>query len=370
MINVKVMKRTIILILLTLTCGSCYVKHTGTPAGYEIIEYPVENGIGTEYHPSEIILCDERTWVLSARNKDEFKTGLFVTYDSGKSWKKNSDSDRGEIYENLVFDRGILFCSSYHSSWNKTNTIMASYDLGATWNELCSFVKEIEKFMVTNDNTFVQLYSSYHDEKAVKPDNRRSIIYSDDNCKNWKTAFKGENFTSSFSKNIVLDVDKENDYRIISINPQTQKFDTIRTPCRSPMQVIAGEDIIGIWNDRRADYFRIVKDTAVFLSRIKYDMIWTSHVPMEIYQHGDIVYSSVLVPSVESNIKMFVSTDLAKSWTQVDTKGPMDKEYDRVWTPVGEAWFMAGYDDFMVSYCVGEKDGQRQDFIKIIKPKY
>ncbi len=31
---------------------------------------------------------------------------------------------------------------------------------------------------------------------------------------------------------------------------------------------------------------------------------------------------------------------------------------------------MAGYDDFMVSYCVGEKDGQRQDFIKIIKPKY
>lgn len=123
------------------------------------------------------------------------------------------------------------------------------------------------------------------------------------NCKNWKTAFKGENFTSSFSKNIVLDVDKENDYRIISINPQTQKFDTIRTPCRSPMQVIAGEDIIGIWNDRRADYFRIVKDTAVFLSRIKYDMIWTSHVPMEIYQHGDIVYSSVLVPSVESNIK-------------------------------------------------------------------
>jgi len=84
MINVKVMKRTIILILLTLTCGSCYVKHTGTPAGYEIIEYPVENGIGTEYHPSEIILCDERTWVLSARNKDEFKTGLFVTYDSGK----------------------------------------------------------------------------------------------------------------------------------------------------------------------------------------------------------------------------------------------------------------------------------------------
>ncbi len=30
---------------------------------------------------------------------------------------------------------------------------------------------------------------------------------------------------------------------------------------------------------------------------------------------------------------------------------------------------MAGYDDFVVSYCVSEKDGKRQDFIKIIKPK-
>lgn len=83
MINVKVMKRTIILILLTLTCGSCYVKHTGTPAGYEIIEYPVENGIGTEYHPSRLLLCDNNKWILSASHKQEKSSTFFTTSDGG-----------------------------------------------------------------------------------------------------------------------------------------------------------------------------------------------------------------------------------------------------------------------------------------------
>ena len=30
---------------------------------------------------------------------------------------------------------------------------------------------------------------------------------------------------------------------------------------------------------------------------------------------------------------------------------------------------VAGYKDKMLSYCVGYKDGKRQDFIKIIRPK-
>ena len=76
------MKRTIILILLTLTCGSCYVKHTGTPAGYEIIEYPVENGIGTEY-PSRLLLCDNNKWILSASHKQEKSSTFFTTSDGG-----------------------------------------------------------------------------------------------------------------------------------------------------------------------------------------------------------------------------------------------------------------------------------------------
>ncbi len=354
------------LCLTLLASGACYVKHTGTPAGYEIIEYPVENGIGTEFYPSEIIICDDTTWVLSARKKDEFRTGLFVTYDSGKNWVKKGDSNRGIIYENLIYDNKVLFCSSFLVSENKSDRIMESEDLGETWNELFSFNDEIEKFIVSNGNIFVQLYSNYREKGSEFV---HSIIYSKDNCKSWIDIIKDESFTSSFSKNIVLDVNRKSDYLIVNINAQTQEIDTIRNPCKSPMLAVAGEDIIGIWNDRRADYLKIEKDTAILMSRIKYDMIWTSHVPTEIYQYGDVIYTSVLVPSVESNIKMFISTDRARSWTLVDTKGSMDNEYDRVWTPVGDAWFMAGYDDFMVSYCVGEKDGKRQDFIKVIKPK-
>ena len=160
-------------------------------------------------------------------------------------------------------------------------------------------------------------------------------------------------------------------YRIFQISFGDLTIDTLRI--RSlicPSQIIASEeDILGIWNGKRADYFRIEGDSAVFMSRIKFKGALTDHIPDRIYQHGNIIYTSVLVPGREPDVRMFISTDHARSWTQVDTKCSMDKEYDRVWTPVGDAWFMAGYDDFMVSYCVGEKDGQRQDFIKIIRPK-
>ena len=47
----------------------------------------------------------------------------------------------------------------------------------------------------------------------------------------------------------------------------------------------------------------------------------------------------------------------------------VDSQLDSVWTPEGNAWFMAGYKDQMVSYCVGYKNGKRQDFIKVIRPK-
>ena len=47
----------------------------------------------------------------------------------------------------------------------------------------------------------------------------------------------------------------------------------------------------------------------------------------------------------------------------------VDSQLDSVWTPEGNAWFMAGYKDQMVSYCVGYKNGKRQDFVKVIRPK-
>ena len=47
----------------------------------------------------------------------------------------------------------------------------------------------------------------------------------------------------------------------------------------------------------------------------------------------------------------------------------VDSQLDSVWTPEGNAWFMTGYKYQMVSYSVGYKNGKRQDFIKVIRPK-
>ena len=77
----------------------------------------------------------------------------------------------------------------------------------------------------------------------------------------------------------------------------------------------------------------------------------------------------MLVPGLNSTSKMFASTDRARTWTRVSTKSEIDNQLDSVWTPEGNAWFMAWYKDRMVSYCVGYKDGKRQDFIKVIRPK-
>ena len=50
-------------------------------------------------------------------------------------------------------------------------------------------------------------------------------------------------------------------------------------------------------------------------------------------------------------------------------KNKVVRQLDSVGTREGNAWFMAGYKEQMVSYCVGYKNGKRQDFIKVIRPK-
>lgn len=70
-------------------------------------------------------------------------------------------------------------------------------------------------------------------------------------------------------------------YRIFQISFGDLTKDTLRI--RSlicPSQIIASEeDILGIWNGKRADYFRIEGDSAVFMSRIKFKGALTDHIP-------------------------------------------------------------------------------------------
>ena len=358
------------LLIIALMCTSCHIRKNSDDKGqarYEILEYPIENGIGEDYYPSELKAYDDERWILSARHVSWGRTAFFETSNAGKDWeKKSSDNEKG-FYENLCVGKdGRLYCSSPHGFGEDTKThdrILSSDNAGESWITLCEFNEEIEGLTVNDGGVFVQIF------KKTGPKSTRSIMVSDDGCNSWRTLVKDNHLASHFGDNIVADLARENRHLIVSVNTKTQDLDTIRNNCQTTNQVIAGEDIIGIWNGRRADYYRIVKDTAVYMSRIRYDLPRTSHVPTQIHQHGDIVYTSVLVPSDMSRIEMFISTDRAKSWTQVNTNNSFSHEYDNVWTPAGSAWFMAGYKDRIVSYCVVEKDGQRQDFIRIIRPK-
>ena len=367
------MKRTIILILLTLTCGSCYVKHTGTPAGYEIIEYPVENGIGTEYHPSRLLLCDNNKWILSASHKQEKSSTFFTTSDGGRNWEKTFSPGGGWNCNNIVIQDNILYCS-FHDLVRRGVTVnrgrvMSSTDFGSTWKDHLLLDDEVQQLLVADQTIAVQLLSVSKRDGKKTYDIAYSIGFShgDDNI---ISLFPGldSTFSSYFSQNnIVVGLYKNN--AVIIIDPITEEIDSIRHNLKHVNHMIYGEDILGVWNGKLADYFRIAGDSAHFVSRIKFQGPFSDHIPDKLYQHGDVVYTSVLVPGMKPEVRMFISTDHAKSWTRVYTKGPMDKECDSVWTPVGANRFMAGYDDFVVSYCVSEKDGQRQDFIKIIKPK-
>ena len=366
------MKRTIILILLTLTCGSCYVKHTGTPAGYEIIEYPVENGIGTEYHPSRLLLCDNNKWILSASHKQEKSSTFFTTSDGGRNWEKKFSPGGGWNCNNIVIQDSILYCSFYdlvrRGVTVNRGRVMSSTDFGSTWKDHLLLNDEVQQLLVADQTIAVQLLSVSKRDGKKTYDIGYSIVFSHGDDKIHCLHSLDNAFSYSFSQDKIA-VDVNNGDYILIINPATEKIDSVRNNFKTAYKFIYGEDILGVWNGKRADYFRIEGDSAVFMSRIKFKGALTDHIPDRIYQHGNIIYTSVLVPGREPDVRMFISTDHARSWTQVDTKCSMDKEYDRVWTPVGDAWFMAGYDDFMVSYCVGEKDGQRQDFIKIIRPK-
>jgi len=73
---------------------------------------------------------------------------------------------------------------------------------------------------------------------------------------------------------------------------------------------------------------------------------------------------------IVGRILAFYTQKLLSSVLNADAqKIKVDSQLDSVWTPEGDAWFMAGYKDQMVSYCVGYKNGKRQDFIKVIRPK-
>ncbi len=110
----------------------------------------------------------------------------------------------------------------------------------------------------------------------------------------------------------------------------------------------------------------IVIDKAVMRQRAAASLLYQSQYAEPAFRN----LQKLIFLKIVGRILAFYTQKLLSSVLNANAqKIKVDSQLDSVWTPEGDAWFMAGYKDQMVSYCVGYKNGKRQDFIKVIRPK-
>lgn len=370
--------KNLVLVFLVLACSSCYIRigERKAPTQDNLIldAYSVDNGIGDRYIPCEMAICSDDMWVLSVWNMTDSCNTFFLSVDNGVNWKMLSSLDKKWTCENVLVDNDIIYCSALNQDRIGKTTVNAgkifrSIDYGESWEELFVFDAYVEHMMVVDSSLAVQLCSVTEVDGKDVYDVEHTIQISNDLGKTWRVYTFGNLYVSSFSSDKITVAVGGRRESILEIIPERQIIDTISSDSKMITNVVRGDDIVGLTNGGSADYFRIIDGVANFYSRIQYGGPFVNHTPVRIYQYDSIVFTKVLVPGLNSTSKMFASIDRARTWTQVSAKSEIGNQLDSVWTPEGNAWFMAGYKDRMVSYCVGYKDGKRQDFIKVIRPK-
>ncbi len=361
------MKNVLLMVFLTLVCSSCHIRTGWSPVtgfntdvNLEVEAYPVESGIGDEYGPNKMFVYSDTCGLLAAFNGDV--TSFYLTSDCGKTW-----TERGSV-DNLlcrsIAKSGNLFYGCFLSTNpNDGGVIMLSDDVGKTWESVLNNKNGIFRFDVQDDGTLVALLTL--DEGYI-------ILYSVDGGQNWMP------FPPSVTKDIVTfsqlsffrdGMIYSSKGKVIVINPVSFVADTIHSSKGLMSDVVSGENVIGIWEGHRANYYRLEGKHADHVSSI-WDIRrpFRNYIPAEIYQYGDVVYTKIIPLTYKSKALLFLSVDRAGTWTEINLESDYEKTLDKV-EPFVNDWPMAGYKDRMVSYCVGYKDGRRQDFIKVIKPK-
>lgn len=369
------------LLAVAMAVSSCHFRFGGSGVArldadvdLELYAYPVESGIGDRYSPLNLLLCSDEKWVLTARDIEDSGCAFFITSDKGKNWECRSWFEDNWMCGEIVMDKESLYCffndlDRIAETTVKSGKIMRSDDYGDTWTELVVFDGNVEHLIVNDGVIAVQLCVVSDKSGNRNFEVTHSIRISDDDGLNWRELRLTEPFVSSFSDGNIAAKEYGDSDKLLEISLSGLCTDTIHCSFKSAVQIVRGEDIVGVWNGGKADYFRIAGKTLTFASRIEYGSRLSDYIPEHIYQYGDLVYTSVLHPGLNQSEKMFVSNDRGKSWATVSTESEVDRQLDRVWTPDGDAWFMAGYKDRMVSYCVGYKGDRRQDFIKVVRPK-
>ena len=360
-------KKTLLVVFLAFACSSCCIRTDrsavaglGTDVDLEIDAYPVESGIGEKYGPNKMSVYSDTCGLLAAFNGDE--TSFFLTSDCGKTWTKRGSVDN--LLCRSIAKSGDRFYGCFLSTNpNDGGVIMSSDDVGKTWRTILDNKNGIFQFDVQDDGTLIALLTL---------DEGYAILCSVDGGQNWIPSPSSVTRSIvafgqlSFLRDRMVYSSKD---KVVVMDPVSFVTDTIHSSRGLMSGVVSGEDVIGIWEGHRANYYRFKGKHADFVSSIwNIKNPFRNYIPAEIYQYGNVVYTKIIPLTYKARTSLFLSLDRASTWTEINVVSDFEKELDMV-EPSANDWPMTGYKDMMVSYCVGYKDGKRQDFIKVIRPK-
>lgn len=352
---------------------SCYIRINGklkaennVEVEMEVKTYLANRGIDDDYYPTKLLIDSDMDGVLVAYDKKG--TAFFATSDGGKTWEK-----RGVIKDVMCKFiqkcEGVIYCHFFNINNLDEECVLSSKDNGKTWNTVLKSEHRIYKFNAFKGGILVALMI---DPETIDTIFKQEyyLIMSVNHGNEWKDLrpYMVKNLKDydklCFINNSVIYTSGVKEVKVIKFNPTTLQADTIYRSKEFQTTLTGGEDIIGIWEGHRANFYRTTKDSTEFLSSI-----WNpkarlrDYIPYEIYQFEDVVYSNITELNYNGKNQNYISTDRAKTWSKVNFDTPMDEEY------ATRSSAKTGYKDKIIFYCVGEKDGKRQDFIKVIKPK-
>ena len=369
------MRKSIILLLLAVPLFvSCYVRINGRPkvrnkvvTEMDVKTYLVDLRIDNGYYPTKLLIDSDLSGVLAAYNRKG--TAFFATSDGGKTWEKKG------VIKDVMCDLiqkcdDVIYCHIFNVNNLDEEYVLSSKDNGKTWNTVLKSEHSIYKFNAFKGGVLVAL--------MIVPETINTtfkqeyyLIISVNHGKDWKDLrpYMVNNLKDydkiCFTNNSVIYTSGVKETNVIKFNPTTFISDTIYCSKEFQTTLTGGEDIIGIWEGHKANFYRITKDSTMFISSI-----WNpkerlrDYIPYQIHQFGDVVYTNISELRYNGKNQDYISTDKAKTWSKVNFETPMDEEYATM------SMAKTGYKDRIIFYCVGEKDGKRQDFIKVIRPKF
>lgn len=356
------------LLVIALMCTSCYVRIGGSRSSvkyndeidFETFIRPVENGLEDGYYPSKFQIISGTEGIIAGYNGEN--TAIFVTSDGGKNWQKKAQFPN--VYcESLQNSRDRAYCHLYSTETLGNQRIMSSEGDYSIWETILEDEHTIKNFKAFGNGVLMAQIPVPETNSTVSGRKYYSVL-SKDYGKTWQKTEPYLNLprTLSYTAEDVIYVPDSTVSEIARFNPVTFQNDTIYNSRELIIEIVGGQDIVGLWEGHRTNFYQISGNQMKFLSSI-YDRRHPlrNYTPDELHQYGDTLYTIITPLTYMGKRTTYISTDKAQTWREVNAGKATDEQYNPRVTIY--------HKDRIVSYCVVEKDGRRQDYIRIIRPK-